>query len=264
MNKKILTILICAIGGLITVITGIFSFFCEGWSQSFFVALSVNVLTTVLGYLFITVAVEKIDAKKEERLLIVEEKKAIGRYLPLLKTKISNYIQQFNELTQNMKDTLKGGLSKTFNDIVVNKMSDMFLSSVLPRNKILSSVIESYFNEYLSVSSFVDRTLFSVNFSKYIGLKQALENIYLKTNDSNGIKSLISFDKYHHETNPEIASCLVKMMNEYDGDFENDYSSGKYSGNLFLNVILLCHHLKINKEAFQQLIKEIELFEKEN
>ncbi len=112
----------------------------------FFVALSVNVLTTVLGYLFITVAVEKIDAKKEERLLIVEEKKAIGRYLPLLKTKISIYIQQFNELTQNMKDTLKGGLSKTFNDIVVNKMSDMFLSSVMPKNKILSSVMESYFN----------------------------------------------------------------------------------------------------------------------
>lgn len=255
MTRKKLSICIVIIGLSASLAFGVPAFFLNYFWQSLFIALSANLFTSVLAFIFITIAIDKIDEKKENNRLRSEEKRSVLRYADLIKCRLDVYTLYFNELTQPFDANFKTSSTDSFNDVKINNLKDMFFPDVHLHSKLGLSIIESYYRSYNSLLSIIERMYFSLDFTYHESLKESLKNIILNSTQPNGIETLVSFDRNHGNQN--TTNLVVKMIADYDGDINKDIESKKYSGNIFLNVILLFIHLSLSRELFSALRENI-------
>lgn len=230
--------------------------------QSIMISLSTNIFTSLLLLssvdMLLNSQAEKLNKKEIKR----KEKTFIINYNEIIEILISMYTLEYNQLTIPINKRTKNNRfldidDKTLNQtFTINDLCDFAGVDILTFSPLGESIICGYKSIY---GKLIDKILFLLtngSFEYYPNLQKILSSLVKDSLLPQGLDTLISFTGAGKNSN--VLSTITSMIDTYQGNPMDDYKNQKYSGNLFLNVILLYIHLIKSKKYIEDYKCEIE------
>lgn len=266
-NCLLLTINI--IGFIVSVAVLIISYFMqEIWWQSMLIALSINLITSLLVLNFVNRLLDSQAEKRHKKELKRKERELILNYHQIIETLIPIYVLEFNQLTIPISERTKDNKflpidSKTFNDSYgVKDLCDFASTDIFPFSTMGENIISAYKIALKKLEGKFETMLTITPFEFYPSIREILKQLITESMLPNGIDTLNLFCQGNNKK--QLLPTIIQMIKDYNGNPLDDYNNNKYSGNLFLNVIHLYVHLGKTKKLIEQYLEEIEKIKEED
>lgn len=264
-----LLLMINIIGFIFSITVLIISYFMqEIWWQSMLIALSINLITSLLILNFVNRLLDAQAEKRHRKEQKRKERELILNYHQIIETLIPIYILEFNQLTIPVNERTKDNQfllinSKTFNNSYgVNDLCDFASTDIFPFSTMGKNIISAYGIVLRKLEDKFETMITITPFEYYPSIREILKQLITESMLPNGIDTLNLFCQGNNKK--QLLPTIIKMIKEYNGNPLDDYNNHKYSGNIFLNVIYLYVHLDKTRILIEQYLEEIEKMRKEN
>ena len=243
-------------------------FMQEVWWQSMLIALSINLITSLLVLNFVNRLLDSQAEKRHKKELKRKEKELILNYHQIIETLIPIYILEFNQLTIPVNERTKDNKflpinSKTFNDSYkVNDLCDFASTDIFPFSTMGENIISAYGIALTKLEDKFETMITITPFEFYPSIREILKQLITESMLPNGIDTLNLFCQGNNKK--QLLPTIIQMIKDYNGNPLDDYNNNKYSGNLFLNIIHLYVHLDKTKKLIEQYLEEIQKIKEEN
>lgn len=269
LGKHLIATIDC-IGGLVAIATFIPIFFVEVLWQSIFISVSINIFTSLLVLTFVDRIIDSQRKKEDEAKRRSDEKKKILRYYKALQHDLRAYIVEFNQLTTPYdkrkgcdKDKLPFQI-ETFNtnfnmqDLIDFDMLDMTIYGRYTKKAILT-FSELQKNLYESF----DRYVKDIDFEFFHDIEKDILNIISSKEFPVSLENLLILIDPKMSNSKQIIQMIKDEIKSYNGNPLDDINSGKYNGNIFINILSLYVFLILISQDLKNFIDDIHKLQEE-
>lgn len=236
-------------------------FISHFWWQSVALSLSINSICSLLVFNFVNRIFDKEVERKNEEVLIQQEKSDILKHVKIIEVYLHFYILEYNQLTipleRRTKEHKFEPIDNThFNvDFNINDLKTFAQIDIGPNSKITDKIIQRYDITYRTLVDKFEKFLSSCNFKYHQNIYNVTRSIIIESFRPNGIENLLEYCS--NNVNDKILPTIVNMCSEYKGNPVEDYNSRTFSGNLFQPIIELYVHLIKTQELLTSFTSEI-------
>lgn len=208
---------------------------------------------------------KKEDAQKNKE----NEKKKILRYYKSLEYDLKAYIVEFNQITtpfskrENFGDrspfqTEKFNANFTVQDLIDFDMLDMTIYGRYSKKAIVT------FSEFQNnLYSAFDKFIRDIDFEYFPQTEKDISEIILSKNFPNSLENLKFFTDIRLEKNKDLKKFLREQIQQYKGNPLDDINSGKYSGNILINILTFYVFLILISAKLNKFIEDIKILQED-
>ena len=247
--------------GLIIVSVGLFLVGIKANStvQNILFSFAINMLASLIIIFSVDFNIDKKAKQAAERQVKESELRQINICHRAIEPILEIYILEYNQLlipismrTENGKflPIKQDKMVESFN---LSDLKDALSFDITVCDKLGNSVLETYNVVYKKTVDAFSNMLAACECKYYQEVEEAVLNIVKLSHIPNSIDTLCAIRQ-----NEEIMKLLRNMLDSYTGNPDDDLKENKYSGNLFINYLLLYRHLTCMRAAINQYYTAIE------
>ena len=255
-NTINLSVIIAIFLSVVLIILGCFF---EKTVQNILISFGINVLTSAILFFLIDKRIEMKKQKEEEIKRREHERKEILRYHLAIEVKLPALFLHYNQLVTPYKERVGNHeLLPIKNESFVkldhiSQMEDVFDRSYSCFSPIKESALAAFERTHGEVVTSLKEFFCEVDFSYYGNVKKALEDIIRILSIPNCIETM----KVRSNNEPLIKTTREWMLS-YSGNVQEDIDTGKYSGTVFYQPLMLCYYLSCFASNLNAYILEID------
>lgn len=234
--------------------------FTTNWLQAMLISFAVNILTSVLVILLIEKKLNEQDQKIREREARALEKTYILNANKIIESILPVYRLEFNQLTIPVNRRIHGGVfsaidASTFNsNFTISDLIDMLQPDITVYGTFGNTILDTYSIADRRLTDAFESMLTRCTFNYYPKLEESINTILSLSIQPNGISTILNL--YRGGQQPAIQT-IYGLMQNYNGNPQADYANNTYSGNLFINPLLLYLYLDSMKNALEAYCSEV-------
>lgn len=246
--------------GLALISLGSFIAGCDANStvQNVLFSFSINLITSLIIIFSVDFNLEKKTKQAGERQAREAEKQQIKNCNRIIEPILAIYALEYNQLTIPVEKRTRNGkflplkATSLNNSFKLEDLKDILSIDITVYGKFGNTELETYNAVYQKTIEAFSNMLVLCEYKYYPTISNAVSDIVRLSYEPNAIDTLCTF-----RNNPNLMNTLNDMLKSYEGNPDDDLECEKYSGNVFLHVLLLYRHLTKMRIALNRYCNEI-------
>lgn len=221
--------------------------------QSVLFSFAINVFTSLIIIFSVDFNLEKKAKLAAERKAKKDEFNHINSCHRIIEPLLAVYILEYNQLTIPVSLRSENGKylpikqDAMMENFKLADLKDILFPDITVYGSYGNSALRTYDNVYKKTVEAFSNMLAICEFKYYPEISDVVSDIIKLSNVPNSIDDLCAIQ---HKT--EIVNMLKHMLESYTGNPDDDLERNKFSGNLFLNYLLLYRHLNCMRIAINR------------